>query len=65
MFITLCRSFSKMIHRYDAAQQCAGSILPARQIGGRRMEWTMEIAGIVMLGSFALYLLQQIVDSVR
>jgi hypothetical protein len=29
------------------------------------MGWTMEIAGIVMLGSFALYLLQQIADSVR
>ena len=53
-----------MIHRFDAAQQCVGSILPARQTGGRRTEWTMEIVGIVMLGSFALYLLQQIADSI-
>lgn len=52
-----------MIHGLDAAQQCVESILPARQAGGRRVEWTMEIAGIVMLGSFALYLLQQIADS--
>jgi hypothetical protein len=29
------------------------------------MEWTMEIAGIVMLGSVVLYMLQQIGDSMR
>jgi hypothetical protein len=56
---------SKIIHDFDAAQQCAGTILPARQTGGRRMEWTMEIAGIVMLGSVVLYMLQQIGDSMR
>jgi hypothetical protein len=29
------------------------------------MEWTMEIAGIVMLGSVVLYMLHQIGDSLR
>ena len=65
MFITVFRVFSKIIHSLDAAQQCAGPILHARQTGGRRMDWTMEIAGIVMLGSVVLYMLQQIGDSIR
>ena len=65
MFITIYWAYSKIIHRLDAAQQCAEPILHARQAGVCRMEWTIEMIGIVMLGSVGLYMLQQIGDSLR
>jgi hypothetical protein len=48
-----------------ASQQHWRAILLARQYGGRRLEPEMEIAGIVMLGSVLLYLLQQIEEAMR
>jgi len=46
-------------------QQHWRAILLARRYGGRRLEPEMEIAGIVMLGSVLLYLLQQIEEAIR
>jgi hypothetical protein len=46
-------------------QQHWRAILLSRQYGGRRLEPEMEIAGIVMLGSVLLYLLQQIDEAIR
>ena len=40
-------------------------MLHARQTGGRRMEQDMEIAGIVIIASVVLYMLQQIEDVIR
>jgi len=46
-------------------QQHWRAILLSRQYGARRLEPEMEIAGIVMLGSVLLYLLQQIDEAFR
>ena len=62
---SVSRGRSRNLQLLDAAQQCAGPILRARQTGGRLLELPMEIAGIVIIASVVLYLLQQIEESLR
>jgi hypothetical protein len=51
--------------QFDAAQQCAGPTIRARQTGVCGVGWSMEIVAIVFFASVVLYMLHQIEESVR